>query len=195
MRAASSGLRHPASASCLGRHSRLAGRCPNNSSLFPPLAAVVVVAAERLFIISQFWKICGFSRIAFSRVGSWRETAFAAPLSAKARRCGKAGEDPCGEYPFSLAALASSPKGAPFGAAAKFSATAEAVPLGKVAKPQALTEGVSHGSKLPQSRIRSTAPSRMGPLAWRESSRLNCKVSGFARGSLPEGAGKAAGFD
>ena len=37
-------LRHPASASCLGRHARLAGRCPNNSSLFPPLAAVVVVA-------------------------------------------------------------------------------------------------------------------------------------------------------
>ena len=44
MAAASSGLRHPASASCLGRHARLAGRCPNNSSLFPPLAAVVVVA-------------------------------------------------------------------------------------------------------------------------------------------------------
>ena len=40
------GLRHPASASCLGRHSRLAGRCPNNSSLFPPLAAVVVVAGH-----------------------------------------------------------------------------------------------------------------------------------------------------
>ena len=38
------GLRHPASASCLERHLRLAGRCPNNSSLFPPLAAVVVVA-------------------------------------------------------------------------------------------------------------------------------------------------------
>ena len=38
------GLRHPASASCLGRHSRLAGRCPNNCSLFPPLAAVAVVA-------------------------------------------------------------------------------------------------------------------------------------------------------
>ena len=49
------GLRHPASASCLGRHLRLAGRCPNNSSLFPPLAAVVVVAlwpcsAERVFL-------------------------------------------------------------------------------------------------------------------------------------------------
>ena len=48
------GLRHPASASCLGRHLRLAGRCPNNSSLFPPLAAVVVVAlwpysAEKIF--------------------------------------------------------------------------------------------------------------------------------------------------
>jgi len=61
------GLRHPASASCLERHLRLAGRCPNNSSLFPPLAAVVVVAlcaysAERIFIISQFWKICGACR-------------------------------------------------------------------------------------------------------------------------------------
>ena len=46
------GLQHPASASCLGRHLRLAGRCPNNSSLFPPLAAVVVVAAhiQRNFI-------------------------------------------------------------------------------------------------------------------------------------------------
>ena len=40
----SNGLRHPASASRLEQHSRLAGRCPNNSSLFPPLAAVVVVA-------------------------------------------------------------------------------------------------------------------------------------------------------
>ncbi|RAW56995.1 hypothetical protein C4N24_09345 [Faecalibacterium prausnitzii] len=49
------GLRHPASASCLGWHLRLAGRCPNNSSLFPPLAAVVVVAlwqssAENIFL-------------------------------------------------------------------------------------------------------------------------------------------------
>ena len=46
MASASSGLRHPASASCLGRHARLAGRCPSNSSLFPPLAAVVVVASH-----------------------------------------------------------------------------------------------------------------------------------------------------
>jgi hypothetical protein len=37
-------LRHPASASRLERRSHLAGRCPNNSSLFPPLAAVVAVA-------------------------------------------------------------------------------------------------------------------------------------------------------
>ncbi len=86
MRTASSGLRHPASASCLGRHSHLAGRCPNNSSLFPPLAAVVVVAAERLFLIEQCRSVCGRSGIAFSRVGSWRETAAAAPLSAKAQR-------------------------------------------------------------------------------------------------------------
>ena len=53
-------------------------------------AALCTYSAERIFIISQFWKICGFSRIAFSREGSWRKTAFAAPLSAKARRCGRA---------------------------------------------------------------------------------------------------------
>ena len=53
MASAASGLRHPASASCLGRHARLTGRCPNNSSLFPPLAAVVVVAIleEKLFLM------------------------------------------------------------------------------------------------------------------------------------------------
>ena len=50
------GLRLPASVSCLGRHLRLAGRCPNNSSLFPPLAAVVVVAAEKLFVICKSGK-------------------------------------------------------------------------------------------------------------------------------------------
>ena len=38
------GLRCPASTSCLGRHSHPAGRCPNSSSLFRPLAAVVAVA-------------------------------------------------------------------------------------------------------------------------------------------------------
>ena len=38
------GLRLPASVSCLGRHSHPAGRCPNSSSLFRPLAAVVAVA-------------------------------------------------------------------------------------------------------------------------------------------------------
>ena len=34
-------------------------------------------------------------------------------------------------------------------------------------------------------------PLRMGPLAWWQSFWLNCKVSGFARGSLSEGAGTA----
>ena len=47
-RAGSDGLRHPASASCLGRHSHPAGRCPNSSSLYPPLAAVVAVANKGL---------------------------------------------------------------------------------------------------------------------------------------------------
>ena len=39
----------------------------------------------------------------------------------------------------------SSPKGTPYGATAKFPATAKAVPLGKVASPQAMTEGVVSG--------------------------------------------------
>ena len=44
------GLLHPASvALCL----RLAGRCPNSDSLFPPLAAVVVVAPNREGGIAQ----------------------------------------------------------------------------------------------------------------------------------------------
>ena len=77
------GLRHPASASCLGRHSRLAGRCPNNSSLFPPLAAVVVVAlwpysAERLFLIEQSRSVCGRSGFAFSRGGNSLSQSLAA---------------------------------------------------------------------------------------------------------------------
>ena len=67
MRSAFYGLRHPASASCLGRHSRLAGRCPNNSSLFPPLAAVVVVAVEKLFFIRNSGKSADFPELLFHR--------------------------------------------------------------------------------------------------------------------------------
>jgi hypothetical protein len=40
-------LRCPASASCLGRHSRLADRCAKNCSLFPPQAAVAILALDR----------------------------------------------------------------------------------------------------------------------------------------------------
>ena len=42
------GLWLPASASCLGRRSRLASHGPNNDSLFLPQAAVVVVAVQVL---------------------------------------------------------------------------------------------------------------------------------------------------
>ena len=72
------GLRHPASASCLGRHSRLACRCPNNSSLFPPLAAVVVVAShiqrKEYFIICSSGKSADFPELPFhgwGRKGRW----------------------------------------------------------------------------------------------------------------------------
>ena len=73
MRSAFYGLRHPASASCLGRHSRLAGRCPNNSSLFPPLAAVVVVAShiqrKEYFLFWVSGKSADFPETLFHREG------------------------------------------------------------------------------------------------------------------------------
>ena len=42
------GLRLPAAASCLERHSHLAGRGPNKNSLFLPQAAGIFVAASSL---------------------------------------------------------------------------------------------------------------------------------------------------
>ena len=81
------GLRHPASASCLGRHSRLAGRCPNNSSLFPPLAAVVVVAShiqrKEYFIICSSGKSADFPELPFhgwGRKGRWHICPFPCAL-------------------------------------------------------------------------------------------------------------------
>ena len=71
MRAAPSGLRHPASASCLGRHSHLAGRCPNNSSLFPPLAAVVVVAVENYFLFAIPENLPIFRNCFFTGYTAW----------------------------------------------------------------------------------------------------------------------------
>ena len=47
------GLRFPASASCLARHSHPAGRCPNSSSLFRPLAAVIAVANQGLLALDN----------------------------------------------------------------------------------------------------------------------------------------------
>ena len=151
MRAASSGLRHPASASCLGRHSHLAGRCPNNSSLFPPLAAVVVVAAERLFlfVVSKLL-FHGRSR------GGKRQLPRRFPRKRSA----------AGDYPLSLltAFAASSPEGGafghlpvsrakppPFGGGGTAQAVTERVraPLGELAKPQALTEGGKPQKKKP----------------------------------------------
>ena len=39
-------------------------------------------------MILEYRSVCGRSGIPFSRVESWRKTAFAAPLSAKALRAG-----------------------------------------------------------------------------------------------------------
>ena len=74
-RAGSDGLRHPASASCLGRHSHLAGRCPNSSSLYPPQAAVVAVAnkgCSPLIIPKEKSKRKNASRFAQTGCGAQR---------------------------------------------------------------------------------------------------------------------------
>ena len=137
MRSASYGLRHPASASCLGRHSRLAGRCPNNSSLFPPLAAVVVVAAhhqrKNYFIISRLSRPAGRSKRYFHGRGRNGKRHLQRRFL---RKRGAAGQQAC---PLSLAALASSPKGGALGMAGKFpvelqSLRARSLPLGELSR-------------------------------------------------------------
>ena len=90
----SDGLRCPASTSCLERHSCPADRCPNSSSLYPPLAAVVAVA-----LFSRFSDLkapqslrdsspqgSGCSRYLCLRHDPSRENAFGAPRRARQTR-------------------------------------------------------------------------------------------------------------
>jgi hypothetical protein len=44
-------------------------------------ASALRMISGKIIFNSQFWKICGFSRIAFSREGLQRRTAFAALVS------------------------------------------------------------------------------------------------------------------
>ena len=57
--------RLPAAASCLGRHAHPAGRSPNSSSLFLPLAAVVAVA-QGLFTRRTIRRVLRVALAAFS---------------------------------------------------------------------------------------------------------------------------------
>ena len=88
--------------------------------------------------------------------------------------------------PFRLLPLvaATFPKGTAYCGDGKVSGSSQRLPLGGAGA--LAPEGVIPGSQLPQSPT-ATAPSGMGPLAWRESSPLKCKVPGRARGSLTEG--------
>ena len=140
------GLRHPASASCLGRHSRLAGRCPNNSSLFPPLAAVVVVAAhiqrKDYFIFRNTGASADAPVFHFHGRGRngkrqlqrrfLRKRGAAGKFSAAFQQAEPSQALPRQIPPF-VTCGDSSPKGAPFGNAAELPSTAEAFPVGKVA--------------------------------------------------------------
>ena len=78
------GLRHPASASCLGRHSHPAGRCPNSSSLHPPLAAVVAVALFSRFSDLKAPQPLRRQLPAGERVPRWRECSRREPAAADA---------------------------------------------------------------------------------------------------------------
>ena len=97
------------------------------------------------------------------------------------------------DFPFCRCATSSPGRGKSFlsgGAGCERSEQTErvGVPLGELSSIARLR---GYLPKLPQSAAQ-TAPSGMGPLAWRESYRVNCKVSGFARGS-PFGRAGTAG--
>ena len=53
-------------------------------------ASLWAIFSGKIIYKFAFVALCGALQTLFSRMGSWRETAFAAPLSAKARRGGKA---------------------------------------------------------------------------------------------------------
>ena len=79
---------------------------------------------------------------AFSREGSWRETAAAAPLSAKAQRGGKAGS-PSQALPRQLPRRGSQAVkfvAKVLGITRRFPAVLLALPLGELSNPQGLTE-------------------------------------------------------
>ena len=57
-------------------------------------ALLCAYSAEKLFIIEQCRAVCGPPGIAFSRVGSWRQTAFAALVSCGNSRAAGSGLDP-----------------------------------------------------------------------------------------------------
>ena len=140
-------LRHPASASCLGRHLRLAGRCPNNSSLFPPLAAVVVVALwayseEELFLFRNSGKSADFPELPFHGRGRGRERQLQTLPSSPSQ------SPAVTDSPFCRCATSSPGAGEVFpqreslwhngtvsGQSAKFAATPEAPSPRELAKP------------------------------------------------------------
>ena len=146
-------------------------------------------SAERLFIISRLTRSAERVRRFFSQEGSEGKMA-ALPL------------------PSCRFAAIHLPQGDGFSSKGKVCGSAKGVPLGELARRKPCLRGYT--LKLPQSptatdfpfcRCATSSPGRgkssseMGPLAWRQSFRRNRKVSGSARGSLPEGAGKPAGFD
>ena len=119
-------------------------------------AALCTYSAERLFYISQFWKICGFSRIAFSREGSRRETAFAALVSCGNSRAARerARMLATGSTP-SVCSLRSQPP-----------------------SPRGRLNPLSHRYAMP-------APPKGEPLAWRESFLLHLNFNSGANGVRP----------
>ena len=88
--------------------------------------ALRINSGKNIFICSSETP-AGVSELLFHREGSWREAAVAAPLSAKARRCGKR------PRPLRLLTTfaSTSPKGRGLGKEMKFAWTAKGSPFGR----------------------------------------------------------------
>ena len=147
------------------------------------------INSGRMIFNLQFWKICGFSRIAFSREGSWREAAFAAPLSTKARRCGRALAPPGGAVAQRLRGYKwrseKSVKAiAPTGAALAFLCFDFFFRIVKGEQPLATGCGTQHPLRaLGSTRVLLAAAPTTAPCfhRWRRSQLLRCGVGGVQR--------------
>ena len=123
-------------------------------------------SAEELFIISRLSRSAERSKRYFHRRGRNRKTAFAAPLSAKARRCGW--------------------RPRPLRQFASLTATLPLLSLRDISPRPGRVSPRGRLNSLSQNLTVLPAPSGREPLAWRKSFQPNRKACGRARSPLGE---------